>query len=90
MWIDFFMDAIIYYWTKLGHILALLNFLKMKKYIVNPKNKYDEWFNPAVAVRLDYQTILNYPERVSKVKPLSKNMIGKGLIFHLVEITGED
>ena len=43
-----------------------------------------------MAVRLDYQTILNYPERVSKVKPLSKNMIGKGLIFHLVKITGED
>ena len=48
--------------------------LKNKKSTINPKNNYDKCFQYAVTLALSLNSIDNYPERISKIKPfINKN-----------------
>ena len=43
--------------------------LKNKKAAINPQNKDNECFKYAITVALNYQNIVNNPQRISKIKP---------------------
>ena len=51
--------------------------LKNKKAIINPKNNDDNCFQYALTIALNHQSIKNVPQRISKIKPLLINMIGR-------------
>ena len=48
-----------------------------KKPTINPKNNDDKCFQYALTVPLNYQNIKNNPKRISKIKLLLINIIGK-------------
>ena len=43
--------------------------LKNKKATINPQNKDNECFKYAITVALNFQSIGNNPQRISKIKP---------------------
>ena len=51
--------------------------LKNKKSATNPKNNDDKCFQYAVTLAVNLDKIKKDPQRVSKIKPFIKNIIGK-------------
>ena len=51
--------------------------LKGKKSTVNQKNNENKCFQYAVTLALNIDKIKDHPERISKIKLLLKNIIGK-------------
>ena len=55
--------------------------LKNKKATINPKNNYDNCFQYALTVALNYQNIKKDPQRISKIKPFINQYDWKGINF---------
>ena len=57
--------------------------VKNKRATINPQNKKDDrCFQYSVTVALNHEQIKDHPERISKIKPLLINTIGKRQISH--------
>ena len=52
-----------------GSYIDAPEWLKNKRATIDPKNKDDKCFQYTLIVALNYQTIKNKPERISKIKP---------------------
>ena len=55
--------------------------LKNKKSTINPKNNDDKYFQYAVTVALNLNSIDNHPERISKIKPFINKYNWKDIDF---------
>ena len=60
-----------------GSYIDSPKWLKNKKITINPKNNDDKCFEYAVTVALNHEQIKRHTERISNIKPLLINIIGK-------------
>ena len=67
-----------------GSYIDSPKWLKNKKTAINPKNNDDKCFQYAITVSLNHEQTKSHPERISNIKLLFSNTIGKALIFHHV------
>ena len=63
--------------------------LKNKKETINPKNNDNKCFQYAVTTALTYQNIEKDLQRISRIKPLLINIIGKKKLFHQLKKAGK-
>ena len=83
--IEFVFDSVnllYYYLQKIGLKSGRSNidspkWLKNKKATISPKYNDDRCFQYALTIALNNQNIKKYPQRISKIKPLLINTIGK-------------
>ena len=55
--------------------------IKNKKYTINPQNKGNKSFQNSVTIDLNYQKVKNSPERISKIKPFINNLDWNNINF---------
>ena len=68
-------DALYYNLNKIslsrgGSYIDSPKWLKSKKATINPNNNDGKCFQYALTVALNYEQIIDHPERISKIKPL--------------------
>ena len=66
-----------------GSYIDSLKWLKNKKGTINPKNNDDKCFQYVITVALNYQSIKNDPERLTKIKTFISQYNWKEIKFPL-------
>ena len=61
--------------------IELSEWIKNKKAVKNPQNKNEECFKWAVIVALHQEDIKDHPERISLLRLMKLNIIGKDFSF---------
>ena len=67
--------------TQSSSYIELPEWLKSKKAMINPQNKYAECFKWAVIAELHHEEIKLHPERISLLKPYENQYNWEGLEF---------